>query len=735
MPRTVQLLSASNFSPGLRLDVDAFQLGEGESPDLLNVDLDPRGGVAMRRAVTAINSSSAPLTSPIHSMFEFAKTDGTEQVLVGAGKYTYYTTGSSFTSIGTTWTVADRQRSVAFRDALYIQNGTDAPRKWTGSAVSTLTDPAVGPTYNDNLASPNDGDMPKAKTICAWQGYVWVGNLLENVTAQKNRIRFSHPNRAEDWRTSDYIDIDVGHDGDQITALIPLSDRLLVFKNHSLHMITGYDPDTFAVSFVANVGAPSQEAVVATEYGVYFFSWPTGLHFYGERGVNYAFDALYPAIRDGDIPDAYHAETTVGWLGRRVFVSVPWSNSTKNDRTFVLTPGKGAGWTQYDLGLGPMLEWRRTATDSQQLAATSGSTDSVRVLRLDQAADTDTWYTDHLALTGASGSYASAPDTAGLSLTGDLEIRAIVSLDDWTPSTQATVVSKYNASSNSGYELVVTTGGNLAFTYGTGASSATRTSTVATGLTDGTKTHVRVTVDVNNGAAGHEVKFYLSYDGTTWTQLGSTVTTAGTIAIGDNASALTVGARAGDQSNRLVGKLYRATVYSDITATTAVASPDFTAQSGSSVTSFNDTQANTWTINSPAALSAQDPNIASYYMTRWFDAGSPAVVKRWRRPDIVYDADYEALLRVGVYRDYEPTAELKYFEEEILAEGSGGVWGSFDWGDGTVWGASDTGAQTVERGALLGRGRAVALKFTGPTPSKRWSVNSINFKYIPRRVR
>lgn len=725
MPRTVQLLSASNFAPGLRLDVDAFQLGDGESPDLLNVDLDTRGGVAMRRAVAPINTSSAPLTSPIHSLFTFAKTDGTEQVLVGSGAYTYYSTGSNFTSIGTTWTVSTRQRAAAFRDALYIQNGTDAPRKWTGSAVSNLTQ-----TFNDNIASPNDGDMPIAKTITVWQGYVWVGNTYESATRYGSRLRFSHPNRGEDWRTDDYIDIDVGHDGDQITALVPLSDRLLVFKNQSIHMVTGSDPDTFAVTFVANVGAPSQEAVVATEYGVYFFSWPSGLHYYGERGVNYNFDALFPAVRDGDIPDAYHAEVTVGWLGRRVFVSVPWGSSTKNARTFVLTPGKGGGWTQYDLGLGPMVEWTRASSDAQQLAATSGDTASVRVLRLEQAADTDTWYTDHLNLTGATGSYASTPDSAALSLTGDLDIRVLVALNDYTPSAKQVLVSKFSTSA--GYEFSVNTDGKLHFTYSTGAF-ADRPSTVATGLADGTKVWLRTTVDVNNGAGGHDVRFYTSYDNSTWTQLGATVTTAGTIAIADGTQALTVGGRSGG-SLLASGKVFYAEVRNGIGGT-VVASPDFTAQSGSSVTSFADAQANTWTISSPAALSAQDPNIESYYFTRWFDAGSPAVIKRWRRPDIVYDADYAATLRVGVYRDYEPTVEVKYFEEEILAEATGGVWGAFNWGDGTLYGAANTGAQAIERGGLLGRGRAVALKFTGPTPSKRWSVNSINFKYIPRRVR
>lgn len=732
MPRSVKLLSTSSFSPGLRLDVDAFQLRDGETSDCLNVDLDVRGGIAQRRAVTAMNTSSAPFTSAIHSLFTFAKTDGTEQVLAGSGKYTYYSTGTNFTSIGTTWTSSNRQRACAFRDALYIQNGVDAPRKWTGSSVSNLAQ-----TFNDNLASPNDGDMPIAKTICAWQGYVWVANTYESATAYGSRVRFSHPNRAEDWRTDDYIDVNVGEDGDEITALVPLADRLLVFKRHSVHVITGYDPDTFSTNFVAAVGAVSQEAVASTEYGVYFFSWPEGLHFLGERGVSYQFDALYPAIRDGDIPDAYNAEITVGWLNRRVWVNVPWGASTKNARSFVLTPGKQGGWTQYDTPFGPMVEWRRFSSESHGLAAVAGGLDNPRVVRVDQDADTDTWYTYYLNVTGASGSYASTPDSASLSFGGDLDARVLVQCPDYSPASRGTLIGKYQPTGNQrAFQFMVTTSGGLEYKYSVdGVSAVSNLSTVtlaSVGIADGTKVWLRVTHDVDNGGGSNEIKFWYSYDGTTWTQLGATVTVGGTVTRFDSTAALTVGAH-DTNSERLTGQIYYAELRNGI-AGTVVASPDFTSKT-TTTTSFADAQANTWTISSPASLQGQSTNIVSSYRTRWYDAGSPAIVKRWKRPDIVFDADVAATLRIGVYHNYDPTQEIKYYSETIVAEGAGALWGAFTFGDGTLYGSGDTGTQTIERGGLLGRARSVALEFAGPTPSKRWSVNSINLKYIPRRVR
>ncbi|MEE8307116.1 MAG: hypothetical protein V3R81_07610, partial [Gammaproteobacteria bacterium] len=48
----------SDFTGGLNLRADQFNLTENESPALLNVEVDPRGGVRRRDAVTKINSTA-----------------------------------------------------------------------------------------------------------------------------------------------------------------------------------------------------------------------------------------------------------------------------------------------------------------------------------------------------------------------------------------------------------------------------------------------------------------------------------------------------------------------------------------------------------------------------------------------------------------------------------------------------------------------------------------------------
>jgi hypothetical protein len=83
--------------------------------------------------------------------------------------------------------------------------------------------------------------------VATWAEFVWVAYTLESGTSHKNRVRFSKVNDGENWTASDYIDIDIGEDGDYITAILPDADRLLVFKQNSVYAIYGFSRDSFEV--------------------------------------------------------------------------------------------------------------------------------------------------------------------------------------------------------------------------------------------------------------------------------------------------------------------------------------------------------------------------------------------------------------------------------------------------------------------------------------------------------
>ncbi len=184
----------------------------------------------------------------------------------------------------------------------------------------------------------------------------------------------------------------------------------------------------------------------------------------------------------------------------------------------------------------------------------------------------------YLYLPGVAANYASTPDTAALSITGDIDIRCKVALDDWTPTAQAALVSKYVASGNQrAYRFSIATDGKPKFQFSTnGTDLVTKNSTAATSVTNGEIKWVRVTMDVDNGASGYDIKFYLSDDGVAWTQLGTTVTTSTATSINDSTSVLEVGTSDAGTANLSIGSFYQAQIYSDISETTLVFDADFT---------------------------------------------------------------------------------------------------------------------------------------------------------------
>lgn len=247
--------------------------------------------------------------------------------------------------------------------------------------------------------------------------------------------------------------------------------------------------------------------------------------------------------------------------------------------------------------------------------------------RTDTAATNGTGFSlgglDYLLLTGASGTYASTPDAASLDIVGDIDIRAKVALDDWTPAAESTIIAKYLATGNQrSYALAVTTGGNLIFRWSAnGTAELSETSSVAVGATDGTAAWVRATLDVDNGASDAAVTFYTSTDGTEWTQLGTTQLNGGaTTSIFASTAVLELGSQTGGTVNRLAGKIYEARVLSGIGGT-SVAHPVPT------LTSLSDDTPLTWTLNGAASLqTSSDFGLQAYLQVTAF-TGTDATIK------------------------------------------------------------------------------------------------------------
>lgn len=184
----------------------------------------------------------------------------------------------------------------------------------------------------------------------------------------------------------------------------------------------------------------------------------------------------------------------------------------------------------------------------------------------------------YVYLPGTNDNYVSAPDEAALDIVGDIDIRAKVALADWTPGATSAVISKRanNTTANS-WTLEVNTSGTLVLIWRQADTTArTATSSVATGVTDGAVKWVRATLDVDNGSSVYEVKFWLSDDNVTYTQLGTTVTGVATTDIQATTATLEVGTRNAGATDPLTGKVYAFQVYASITGASKVLDVDLT---------------------------------------------------------------------------------------------------------------------------------------------------------------
>jgi len=218
---------------------------------------------------------------------------------------------------------------------------------------------------------------------------------------------------------------------------------------------------------------------------------------------------------------------------------------------------------------------------------------------------------NHADLPGTSGNYLSTPDSAALDITGDLDIRVAIAAEDYTPASLDDLVAKWGVASNSSYRVALNTTGIPEFFISTDGSNQFSSASTAALPTLNTNTVVlRVTFDGNNGAAGNDTRFYTSpfYDPATgtpsWTQLGATVTKAGTPTIFSGSSPLNIGANIGGTANLFDGRVMWAEVRNGIDGTLAASfdASDGTAGATSLVSAAT---GETWTVHQSGSPAAQ----------------------------------------------------------------------------------------------------------------------------------
>ena len=346
----LKLLRTDDFTGGLNLRADPFQLRDNESPDLLNVDIDPRGGLKVRGAMIKYNSSAVGGHASWDPKSFFVTRGLSPQIFVSNDGLVYYTSGTSFSSTGISYTAPFGASFASWSSntstSVYMATG-NTPKKWTNTTATTLDESGSG-EWQEDFANPTGTHMPVARYCTSHLDRLWVAYTEENASIYPNRIRFSHPFFPESWREDDYIDIVEGGSG--ITGIVPFKENLIVFKKHAIFAVMGFSTETFqVVPLTQEYGIPNPHAVAVTENEFYFFSWPDGFFVYDGQQFADLFHQLRPMVQSGLVNSYAQDKVCLASIDHRIWIGLPLNNSTKINYSFIYDPSLGdrGAWTKY----------------------------------------------------------------------------------------------------------------------------------------------------------------------------------------------------------------------------------------------------------------------------------------------------------------------------------------------------------------------------------------------------
>lgn len=208
-------------------------------------------------------------------------------------------------------------------------------------------------------------------------------------------------------------------------------------------------------------------------------------------------------------------------------------------------------------------------------------------------------------------------DTAALDVAGDFDLRLDVALEDWSESQMLAL--RYVLPSDNCWALEIING-ILTFLWspdGTFASRHVVEATAAVRGYHGQRMALRVTLDINNGAGGHEVRFYTgrTVDDAEWHLLGDPVTGTGTTGVFQGTAYMELGAGfsfnalpSGGLLNRMRGKAYALQLRGGIGGAVKVDMSTRAAVPGG--TTFVDATGLTWSRGGDAVLTNRHVRMA-----------------------------------------------------------------------------------------------------------------------------
>lgn len=252
---------------------------------------------------------------------------------------------------------------------IYARNktaGETVRRKTSSATMSTGASSTISinsTNWQSNDEAPTDHTPAGAYSF----GVVWKNRWWARSATVKNRLHFTQLFQPQSWPSLFYLDIPFER-GDEIRALIPIGDSLIIFGTTKIFIIVGQTSLDFEVrpTLDSQGGAFGPRAVCAIENGIVHVD-ATGVLIFDGATDRLLSQELDPAIRDlvknASVSDLQKIAAVYDIVRKELRVSVPrrYPSATWGEYVLDLTrtnrqDGQSA-WTETDRSIGGYVPW------------------------------------------------------------------------------------------------------------------------------------------------------------------------------------------------------------------------------------------------------------------------------------------------------------------------------------------------------------------------------------------
>lgn len=213
-------------------------------------------------------------------------------------------------------------------------DGIQANEQAFRTYVDTVGDARLGVAADSRQGFTVNGPAPWCQYAAFFNGRVFLANDPRN-EEESSRLFYSESLKPESFGALNFIDVESG-EGEPITGLKALFDRLFIFKRSSMYALSGTGPSNFSVQLITpNTGTYSGHSIVEVDGVLYFLSDRGPMAF---NGVS--FDWIGKNIQE-TFEDFGKADFSLAVAGHNKDQDQIWfsckasSSSTSNDRILV----------------------------------------------------------------------------------------------------------------------------------------------------------------------------------------------------------------------------------------------------------------------------------------------------------------------------------------------------------------------------------------------------------------